>query len=337
MLNIDKTAIKNILVVRFKGLGDILLSVPALRALKKNYPNAHLTVLINKEAKEVLTGLSFIDEILLYDKKLYGGPSGFLRLVLELKRRKFDLTVDLICYPKSALLTFLSGSKYRVGTPARGRSYAYNMKVSAPKEILYAPKVHLLVMKGAGVEDGDLKPEIFIPEQLQKDAEKFLFESGVSGQNAVGLNPFTNFETRSWGISKFAELSDALVKEGNKVVLLWGPGDDTAGFMKIAKEQIMLAPKTDIKQLGALAARLKLVITTNTFTKHITAAVGTPTLTIYGATNPKAWEPEDKRSAYIWAGVDCQPCEKNSCEDLKCIKNISVKEVLEKANLLLKY
>lgn len=335
-MQIEKKEIKKILVIRFKGLGDILLSVPAIRALKKSYPGSHLAVLVNKEAEAVLSGLEFIDELVFFDRTKHKNAFGFLGLMFQLRKKKYDLVVDLICYPKSALLAYFSGAKYRAGTPSRGRRYAYNISVVAPKNIIYAPEVHLLAVKSAGAEIADRTLEIIIPRTAEVIIKSFLERNGLKAGEAIGINPFTNFKTRAWGLSKYAELSDALVEAGNKVILLWGPGEDAAGFLRIAKKSLVLAPETDIKQLAALVAKLKLVVTTNTFTKHIAAAVQTPTLTIYGATNPKAWESENSsNSGYIWAGVDCQPCEKNDCANLKCLNNITVKEVLEKTKSLI--
>jgi len=328
---INKIEIKKILVIRFKGLGDILLSVPALRALKKSYPQAHVAVLVNKEAEAVVTGLKFIDEIILFEKNRHKGLMGILRLIAEIRKRHFDLVVDLISYPKSALLTYSSGAKYRVGTAARGRSYAYNIKVAGPKGIIYGPKVHLLAVKEAGAESSDETLEFHIPESEQAEIDKYLENNGIKNDEAIGLNPFTSFETRNWGIKNFAELADRLTETGKKVILLWGPGEPVEEFRRTVKGKVFIAPPTDIKRMAALLTRLKIVITTNTFLKHAATAVNTPVLTIYGATNPLAWEQEKAAgSGFVFAGVDCQPCEKNACTDLKCLKKITVQNVLDK-------
>ncbi len=330
---IDKKNIKNILVIRFKGLGDILLSIPALRALKTAYPGAKLSLLVNREAEQVVSGLPFIDELILFDKDKKGGVLDGIKMINMIRKSKFDLVLDLIGTPRSALITAFSGAKYRAGTTHRVRQRAYNIKVRGPKEILYGAKVHLLAafVCGADITNETLELEIKIPKETELIISAYLNKNGIRSREVIGLNPFTKFETRNWGIENFASLSDKLVRSGKKVMLLWGPGEDVEKFLSIAKEKVLLAPETDIKSLAALLSKIRVVITTNTFTKHLAAAVKTPTLTIYGATNPRAWEPESKNgSDYIWAGVDCQPCEKNKCKDLKCLKNITVAEVLNK-------
>ena len=331
-MNIDKAAVKNILIIRLKGLGDILLSMPAVKALKEAYPKAGISVLVNREAEPLLLGLPFIDEIILYNRQKHGGLFGGIRMLKEIHNRKFDLVLDLIGNPRSALITALSGAKYKVGTTHRIRQWAYNIKVEGPKEILYGARVHLLAASkcGADIRNASLETEINIPAAAEESIDSFLFKQGVQNQEAIGLNPFTNFATRDWGPENFSALSDELVRAGNKVILLWGPGEEVEHFKSLTREKILLAPDTDIKRLAALLKRLKFVITTNTFIKHAAAAVKTPTLTIYGATNPLAWESADSRSGYMLAGVDCQPCEKNECADLKCLKSVSVQDVLAK-------
>ncbi|OGF48018.1 MAG: hypothetical protein A2231_13020 [Candidatus Firestonebacteria bacterium RIFOXYA2_FULL_40_8] len=338
MAAIVKAEVKKILVIRFKGLGDILLSLPAIKALKKSYPSAAITILVNRDAEQVVSGLPYIDEVLLFNRLVHGGILGGLKLISEIKKRKFDLVLDLYGNPRSALMTALSGAKYRVGTTHRIRQKAYNIKVQGPEEIIYGAKVHLLAARAAGADiiEDDTTLEINIPVEAKESIDNYLFRNNVKKGEIIGINPFANWSTKSWGENKFAETADKLIDSGKKVIIIWGPGEDKAGFAGLMRNKPLIAPETNIKQLAYLLQNLKAVLTNDTVVKHLSVAVNTPTFTVYGSTNPKAWEPEGSpMHRFISAKSACAPCDKTECDKFICMDSITPAEVLEGMKIII--
>ena len=333
-MNIEEileSEVKNILVIRFKGLGDIMLSVPAIKAIKAAYPNANVSVLVDREAEPVLSGFTFINEIILFNRNKHGGLFGSLKMISEIRKKKFDLVLDLYGNPRSAIITRLSGAKYRAGTTHRVRQRAYNIKIEGPKEILYGARVHLLAAAacGADIYGANTDLEIYIPHETAESIDNYFFKYGIKDKEAIAVNPFANWETKTWGEKKFAELADRLIDSGKKVIIIWGPGEDKDSFVKLMKNKPLVAPGTNIKQLAYLLKHMKAVITNDTVVKHLAVAVKVPTVTVYGATNPKAWEPEKSPfHRYVSANLDCQPCEKTYCDKFVCMENVSVDNVL---------
>ncbi|MEI7905479.1 MAG: glycosyltransferase family 9 protein [Candidatus Firestonebacteria bacterium] len=332
-MQIDKLSVKNILIIKFKAFGDIILSQPAIRAVKESYPWARVTVLINSEAEDILSGLDIADEILLFNKK-----SGYpivrdLELIESVMGKKFDMVIDLYGNTRSALLSFLSGARYRVGMKCRGRHIFYNIKAETLSEIIYNLDVNLSIVKAAGAVTNSRSIGIFVPEEAKKYIETFWNKEGLAEKKVIGINPFASCMTRDWGENNYISLARRLKEKGFEIILLWGPGQEKAvsKMLENLSGAAMPAPKTSVKQLGALFNKLSVVVTPTTFTQHLGVAMGTPTVTICGATDQKAWSPAgNKKHCLLQAELDCMPCEKTHCEDFKCMKAISVDEVLSK-------
>ncbi|MFH1073471.1 MAG: glycosyltransferase family 9 protein [Candidatus Firestonebacteria bacterium] len=329
---ISKQDIKKILIIRFKGLGDIMLSMPAVKALKKSYPSASISMLINREAEQIVSGITYVDEIMLHNRMIHGGISGSIRLISEIRKKKFDLVLDLYGNPRSALITILSKAKYRVGTNHRIRQKAYNIKVPGPEEIIYGAKVHLLAAQAAGadISESDTALDLNIPAEAKESMDSYFFKNNIKKGELIGVNPFANWDTKSWGKKKFAEVADKLIESGKKVIVLCGPGEDKSGFAGLMRNKPLIAPETNIKRLAYLLQNLKAVLTNDTVVKHLAVAVKTPTFTIYGATNPKAWEPEgNPMHRFITSSKDCVPCDRTECDDFICMDSITPEIVLE--------
>ena len=329
-MNIQKERVKKILVIKFRALGDILLSVPAMRALKLSYPLAKLYVLVDKGGEEILSGQDFIDEIMVFDKRQGAPVSRDLDLILAVMEQRFDLVVDMFGNLRSALLAFLSGAGYRVGLSNRVRKIFYNLVVEGPKEIIYNPEVWSRVASAAGAAADGGKPSILLGRAEEEYILGFLKESGLEFSKYVVLNPFASAHTREWPRQKFVELAGLLARSGIISIIAWGPRQEEAAgeLKKAAGETALLAPKTGIKQLGWLLKKSAAVVTGTTFVQHLAVAVGANAVSIFGATDSRAWvDPAYGKQIVLQAKLDCMPCEKLDCSDFKCMNEISVLQV----------
>ncbi|CUS98912.1 glycosyltransferase family 9 protein, partial [Candidatus Kryptobacter tengchongensis] len=287
MPQISKEKINKILVVKLRAIGDVLLSTAVLKNLRYNFPNAKIDFLTEPPAKEIVDGNPFIDELIIFERE-----KNNLIKFWELRKRKYDLVIDLFCNPRSALLTFITGAKYRVGYAFRGRSYAYNVKLKPRKEVHHNVEFNLDALRAIGLEIIDKEIYIQLNEEAEKFAEKFWKENNLNGKMVIALNPSGTWETKRWGIEKFAKLGDIIAKNFNaKILILWGNQkelEDAQKIFSIMEEKPLIPPKTNLKQLASILKRCSFTISNDSGPMHISTAVGTPTLGIYGPTNPYA-------------------------------------------------
>ena len=338
-MQVNKEEVKKILIIRFKALGDLLLTQPAVRAVKESYPKAKVSVLVNREGLDIMSGLELADEVICFDKRAGQPLIRDLELIERVIEEHFDLVIDLFGNMRSALITLLSGAKYRVGLTWRFRKYFYNIRVEGPKEAMYGADVNLLVVKAVGAETKDKSMDVFVPEEATRYIAEFLEKKGLENKKVVGINPFASFMTRDWGIKKFAALSDLLKAGGFEPLIVWGPGQEERAkeLVEMTKSRPVLAPETGVKELAALFKKLSAVVTPTTFTQHLAVALGTPCIAVAGATDQRAWAPADgPKYIGISAKLPCMPCEKTYCDKFVCMEAVSVKEVFDAVIKLIK-
>jgi len=327
---ISKEKINKILVVKLRAIGDVLLSTAVLKNLRYNFPNAKIDFLTEPPAKEIVDGNPFIDELIIFERE-----KNNLIKFWELRKRKYDLVIDLFCNPRSALLTFITGAKYRVGYAFRGRSYAYNVKLKPRKEVHHNVEFNLDALRAIGLEIIDKEIYIQLNEEAEKFAEKFWKENNLNGKMVIALNPSGTWETKRWGIEKFAKLGDIIAKNFNaKILILWGNQkelEDAQKIFSIMEEKPLIPPKTNLKQLASILKRCSFTISNDSGPMHISTAVGTPTLGIYGPTNPYAQGPYGEK--HLWVrkeDLECIACNLTKCPIGNiCMKDLTVETVFE--------
>ena len=359
----DLTKVKRVLIIRARAIGDVILTTPMIRAIRKALPDAEIDFMVEPFAAPALEGNPYISNIILLKRhkmkkelpsvrKLlkpedysflarFGETIGLYSLIMG---RKYDVVFDLWGNLRTAMLTFFSGAKYRAGFNYRVRKYFYNLRFSPDIKTKYNVYYHMDLLKTAGIPEDGGKTDFFIFPEDEKFADDYLKSVGAqAGGKIIGINGMGSWFTKRWQTEKFAGLIDALVKKDKNYcfIITWGPGEKELAekiftTVKENKNNVMLAPDTSIKQLGALIKKFDLLVTNDGAPKHIAVAVGTPTLTIFGPTNYKAWGPSDNPlHLEVHSADKCAPCEKMSCDNFICMENISVEEVLEKSLRLL--
>ncbi len=290
---------KNILIIKWGALGDIIMGTPAIRSVKENFPNAKVTLLSNSLINQIVPAGSIVDEVLVYDEKKYSGFKSFeelLKIVLVLRRRKFDLAINLRwTSERCAALTYLSGAKYRVGSGPADMMRLYNIRLPHPKGRYHEIHRNLDIVKAIGVEVKDETPFVFISADGEKYARRFFDERNLTGQKTVCIHPGASKPIRAWLPERFREIAWKLVDEFDvNVIVTWGRGEkDWAESVAQGREgKILLAPETKtIGQLSALVRNCSLCITNCTGPMNVAVAVNTPTIAILGSSDPIDWGP----------------------------------------------
>ena len=327
--------IHKILVIKLRAVGDVLLSTIVTKNLRLAFPDAQIDYLTEPQSLEILSNNPFVNNIHLHDR---AGMTG-ARLIGSIRQQSYDLVIDLFGNPRTALVTRLSGARYRVGYRFRNRTYAYNIMASPRGDRVHNTQFNLDALEALGVAIQDRNIYFqFSPDDVRY-VDEFLAGSGAPHRLLVGVNIGGGWYTKRWGLDRFAELADRLVGEhGASVVLTWGPGQlpDAEKVRTFMKSQVLIPPATTLKQLGALLKRCTCVISNDSGPMHIAAAVGTPVLGIYGPTNPLLQGPfGEKHITISKKGLDCLGCNLTKCPiGHPCMLELSVDSVMEGVNRL---
>ena len=296
-MNINYGTIRKLLVIKLRAVGDVILSTAALPNLRAAFPDATIDFLVERSCREVIEGNDRIDHVIVFSKTGMNGA----RILLDLRRAGYDMVIDLFGNPRSALMTFASRARYRVGYDFRGRSYAYNILVEPRGAEVHNVEFNLDALRRIGVPVTTKSPYFPLAEA---DREFALLEAGklgLTGRLVIGFNPGTNRPTERWPAEKFAELGALLAgRHDARICVFWGPGEKPLAEASAGRigEAAVVAPPTSLKQLGAMFERCSLVVSNDTGPMHIAAALGIPTVGIFGPVNPLLQGPYGENARY---------------------------------------
>jgi len=327
--------IKNILIFKISSLGDVILSIPSLRAVRKRFPKASIKVLVGVKYRKVLEKCPYIDEIIVCDFDGRDRGAGFLKLSGRLKSENFDISIDFQNNHRSHLLAFLSMIPERYGYDNRKWSFLINCKTNLPQRPLDPVDHQACVLALLGITSMKKHLELWTDEESEKWVEDFLRSNWFQeDQKLVGisLSASRKWRSKNWGISSFQSLSEMLAREQGIRTVLLGAEDDlpeAKEFMKKATAKpINMVGKTSIPQLISLVARCNVLVAGDSSPVHIAAALGTPFVAIFGPTDARRHLPPAKGYKVLEKKMKCAPCYKGTCyKGQKCMTSIRPREV----------
>jgi heptosyltransferase I len=309
----------NILVIDFGQLGDVVLSLPALAAIRKRFPTAQITIAVGKPGAEVVDLSGYADETLVVDRvALRDGfkPLSILRvfkLVKEVRGMKFDFVIDLHSLSETNLLGFLSGAPKRLYSrrPTRSLDFLSNFKPRPPVEVDHRQR-HLIdryldVLIPLGVTGADRFPRLKTRVADDVAVEKILRQQKAeAGAPLVGLFPGAGHPSRRWPLERFADLADFLVRNDRvRVVVFVGPEERNliAQIRSNFPPATVILDKLTIPQVASAQARLSVFVSNDTGPMHIASAVGTPVVLLLDKRAPQSYLPQGDRHQIIYSNV----------------------------------
>lgn len=333
-MKIAPTEIKKILCIKPRGIGDIVLSTIILDNLIAHYPNARIDYLTEHFAKYAVANNPLVNKVITMHKTEF-----VLNVSMRIRKEKYDMIIDLWSNPRSAQITFFSGVKYRVGYAYRGRKYAYNILGTSGKGDHHSAEHNLELLKPLGVEIISKVIHFSIGTQEKLFADDFFTINKLDEEKVFGIIPAGGWESKRCDKEKWVEIGKAAINRFNcKILVLWGPGDESdAEFIKSNLfDNCIMAPKSTLPQLAALISKCKIVVANDSGPMHISAALGIPTLGIFGPTNPKAHGPYSSNSDYvIKEDLHCIICNKLICPyQHECMRQLSVEIVMNKLEFI---
>lgn len=359
-MNVFFYDVKRILIIKLRHIGDVLLTVPTIRALKENFPDANISALVNKGTEEMLCDNPLLDEIIVYDRNIKGLPisqkiKGEINFILGLRKRGFDLAVDLTSGDRPAILSYLSGARYRIGNnPKRkgflGKRLLYTHLAHVDQKRRHTVEYNLDIVREFGIDTKDKTVDFYFNNEDEKYIDNFLKKNKVSENNIlVHVHPTSRWLFKTWNDKSMAEIIDYLqIKKKTRVIVTSSPEkkefDKAKKILELSKSNpLELLGKTTLKQLGALSKRAALFFGVDSAPMHIAAAVDTPVVALFGPSGAFHWGPWDNnQGAGGWGlgtgeepysnkngiqtfGIhtvvqkdwDCIPCGKDGCDSTK--------------------
>ena len=344
------TDYKNILVINLMHIGDLMLVTPVLRTLRANYPQARISLLADKKLADLVRLNPHIDECLLIDKKgVDDSLPNFIRYIFSLRKKKYDLVINLHRNERASALAAFSGADRIVGYSKPGFSMFFSQVLPNLKAVKHQIHSHFDVLEQAvGIEkidDGGL--EMWLPKEAEERAEKIWQDHFTPGKRVVALNIGASWKTKRWIDSYFAQCADQLIEEGYELAFFGGPMDleiveACIGQMKHkdSRSYTVLTGKGSLAELGALLKTCALFITTDSGPMHVGVAQNVPIVTMFGASPVPGFYPYDAKDVLIKTPEPCHPCGIHECplegeRHMACMKNITVDIVMKYAHELL--
>jgi heptosyltransferase II len=349
---LETGAIKKIIVRSTNWVGDAIISIPAMREVRRLFPKAHISLLASPWVSPIYSEVEFVDEILEYDNRgIHKGWSGLGRLAAELRCRHFDLAILLQNAFEAALIAFCARIPLRAGYARDGRSLllTHACKIDPAVRRVHQAYYYLGILSDLGLlapriweQDHILPINIGIRKVDQEAAAAMLRTNGIrENEMMIAINPGAFYgEAKRWFPDRYAAVADALAdKYGARIVII-GASSDTETARRVAENMasrpVVLAGQTTLGQLMGLIKGSSLLITNDSGPMHLAAALGVPQLAIFGSTSEVATGPLNANATVLKHQVDCNPCFLRKCPtDFRCMKEIAVQQVVEAAQSIL--
>lgn len=305
-----------ILIIRRRAIGDCIVSMDVARALRDRWPKARIGFVVDRPAVEVVEGSPFVDDVIVYDRKehsegaIHRRAAATWRWFAQLREFRPDLVLDLLGTPQTALWTAWTRAATRVGPRRRKRTWAYNVHVEKEAEKRFAGERFLDWIRALGIDPGPWRPHPPVAAQRVLDQ----LEPGTGDRPLVILNANATWASKAWPPGHFSEVGRLLGARCD-VRLAWAPGEEQLrdGIVAGAPEAIRALPPTSLAELGAWLARARIVVSTDSGPKHLAVAMGTRTLTVFGSTDPRGWQPPGAAHRVLTNPIDCHPCDLRQC------------------------
>ncbi|MDP2921599.1 MAG: lipopolysaccharide heptosyltransferase II [Candidatus Omnitrophota bacterium] len=335
---------KRILIVNVNWLGDTLFATPFIRALRRKYPGAHIAVLTHPRCYEILEGNPHINEIIIYDeKKQHRSLLRRFSIISYLRSKNFDTAFILRKSLSRTLLLLFSKIPNRIGYRSKRAGFLLTKRVDTPREKTHKVEYFLGLLKACGIEAKNKNYEITISNKDIEKAAKILKDAGAGDRKFIALNAGGNWGPKRWPPENFAKLGDEIYERMGLAIVLTGAEKDIGLAEKISglmrHRPFILCGKTDMKTLGAIFKKAVCVISNDSGPMHLAASVKSPVIAIFGPTSPELTGPYgDGKHRVLHKDIGCKiPCYNVKCEDNRCIKAVTVEDVLGALNEIVKY
>lgn len=333
-----------ILLIQLGDIGDVVLSMPTIRALRAHFPKNRIWVAVRDKARELIEDCPWVDGTISIHKKRRGWLKGLIyqvAFIKHLKTHRFDWAIEIRTGTRGAFLAFLSGAKIRIGRYSgdegvwRNAIFTHLVRPTDETE-QYAARHALNILSPFGITTSDPIPFLNVTEDRRQRVLYLLSQYEINkARPIICLHPFSLWAYKEWHPEKWSRLIRFIRENYGCEIVLTGSPDDR----KRAEDLIMqyhitahnLAGTTSVGDLPALIEKAAMVIGVDTAVLHIAAAVGTPTIGIFGPSSTDVWAARGSGHVVITKGLDCQPCRRKGCDDSdrsRCLDELTWEEAI---------
>jgi len=339
----DWSDVRKVLVVRLRSIGDTVLATPSLFALKRFLPNARVDILVEDWVAPVLDNHPHLDNVIVLE------PHGLMaraRVARELRGANYDVVYNLHGGTTATFLTRATGARHRVGFKSYQYGQLHNHQAPSPLLIWEQQKTHsveqqlaLLGWTGVPVTDRP-RTSLGISPKAAENVDRLLNEAGLSEQNIALIHPAAAFATKQWATQNFARVIEFLADRGFTSVAIAATNEQTLlEQLRSETSAKVVTLALSLPEVTALAARSQLFVGNDSGIAHIAAAVGTPSVVVFGSSNTAHWRPWNTAPAeVVFEEMPCQPCHGYFCAQFaqpECILRVPVVRVTAAIDRLL--
>jgi len=337
----EAARVLRIVVLKFGAVGDVVLITPSLRALRARFPKAHLTVVVGRESRELLQRCPYLDGLVVFDRARDGTPWGLWRLGEQLRRAQADLVVDFQNNRLSHWLGVLSGAPLRYGYGGRRWSGLLTHRAVEPAAPTPPVEHQFRVLDMLGIRGADPSLALWPSEEDARAAQRLLEQHWVpDGIPLVGihLGGSERWHSKRWPPEYAAQLIDRLASQRRIRAVLTGSPRDLALAQQIARmtkaKPVLAVGRTSLMELAALIGRCRCFVVADTAPLHIAAALGVPTVALFGSTDPARHAPPSSTLRVLRQPLPCAPCYRPACYrvgrgHMECMRALTVDRVYE--------
>jgi len=349
-----RTPPRNILVIQLGDIGDVVLATASFRALMDLLPGTRVHALVRKGCGALLAADKNLSGV--FESRRGGGrPSEVARenlaLIRALRAERFDMVIDLRTGDRSAIFALLARGVEKIayaGDGAFWRRFVYtrlfDRLAAAPPPAHPGADQSLRILRAAGLDVGNFQPQLHVSDEMDAAARGILSAAGISpGTRFVTVNPFSRWKYKEWGYDRWAEVIASLGERHGLPSVLVGSAEESgeaAGIVrKAGMEGRSIAGKTTLGELAAVLRRSTLHLGVDSAAPHIASALGTPTLTIFGPSDWRAWVVPDDLHRVVAPDMPCVPCNKEGCDRKGrsvCLEDLPAEKVLRAAGEMLR-
>lgn len=345
------TDVKRILVVKMRHHGDVLLTSPVFASLKRAIPSAEIDAFIYKDSLAMLEGHLAISNFLLYDRVWKDLPplkkiAKEIQLFLQIRKKKYDLVVNLTEGDRGAIAAWVSGSKIRVGFDAQKKGFLaknkmYTHVVKHCPHPRHTVERQLDALRRIGISLSEEDKELFfsVPDSDRANLCQRLQSEGITMGNYVVLHPVSRWRYKCLAIDQMVHFMKALHKRGERMVISASSDPHEAKMVEEILEKlpgipvVNLAGKMTLKELGALIQGAKVLVTVDSVPLHMASALKTPVLVFFGPTSEVNWGPwRHPSSKVLTQPFSCRPCYQDGCGGSKksdCLLSLSLDQMIK--------
>ena len=332
----DWSKVSKVLVIRLRSIGDTVLSTPSLFALRRFLPDAQIDILVEDWVAPVLDNHPHIDNVVVLGR---GGLMLRANVAWQIRSMDYDVVYNLHGGTTSTFLTRATGARHRVGLKTYQYAGLHNHLAPSPLLLWGQQKTHsveqqlaLLGWTGVPVSDRP-RTHLAVTPEATATVNQLLAEAGLEGRQVALIHPATAFATKQWATENFARVAELLADRGYASVAIGAPTE--RGTIEALIDQCsvrIVSFDLSLPEVAALAARSQIFVGNDSGIAHIAAAVGTPSVVIFGSSNVAHWRPWNKAAAeVVLESMPCQPCHGYFCEKFpqpECILRVPVERVV---------